>query len=225
MGQLRRGARRPGAADCRQRAFFAQRRTVRHTDQRPQLHEGLIVVARSVRRLMLHDPGRKGLFHRLFGDDGRVVVQAGKHPQHVAIHRRHRDAEADRGNGPRRVVPDAGQGPQGIVVGGQLSAVLLADDACCLLQVAHPAVIAKALPQLVQLFLPAGGKGRDVRQGGEKALVVGQRRRDPGLLQHDLAEPYMVGAGVGAEGQAALVFVEPVQQGRGNVFHLFCAPC
>ena len=27
------------------------------------------------------------------------------------------------------------------------------------------------------------------------------------------------------EGQAAAVFVEPVQEGRRNVFHLFCAPC
>ena len=79
-------------------------------------------------------------------------------------------------------------------------------------------------PELVQLFLFAGGKGRNVRQGGEKAFVVGQCRRDPGLLQHDLAEPHMVGAGVGAEGQDAVVFVEPVQECGRNVFHFFCAP-
>ena len=51
------------------------------------------------------------------------------------------------------------------------------------------------------------------------------RRRDAGLLQHDLAEPDVVGAGVGAERQDALVLVEPFQQCRGDVFHLFCSPC
>ena len=163
-------------------------------------------------------------FHCRFRDGSGVVVQTGEHPQHIAVHGGHRDAEADGRNGSRRVVPDAGQGAQGIIVGGQLSAVLLADDACSLLQVAHPAVVAKTLPEFVQLFLFAGGKGRNVRQGGEKAFVVGQCRRDPGLLQHDLAEPHMVWAGVGAEGQDAVVFVKPVQQGRGDIFHLFCAP-
>ena len=174
---------------------------------------------------MFHHPGSKGFFHLRICNDTGVIIQAGKHPQHIAVHRRHRDAKADGCNGPGGVVPDAGQGPQGIIVGGQLSAVLFADDACSLLQVAHPAVVAKTLPELVQLFLFAGGKGRNVRQGGEKAFVVGQCRRDPGLLQHDLAEPHMVGAGVGAEGQDAVVFVKPVQQGRRDVFHLFCAPC
>ena len=31
--------------------------------------------------------------------------------------------------------------------------------------------------------------------------------------------------GVLPEGQAAAVFVKPVQEGGRNVFHLFCAPC
>ena len=212
-GQLQCSARSTGGAQVGERAFFAQGRTVRHADQRSQLHKGLIVVAGRIRRLVLHHAGGERFFHCRFRDGSGVVVQTGEHPQHIAVHGGHRKAEAD------------GQGPQGIIVGGQLSAVLLADDACSLLQVAHPAVVAKTLPELVQLFFFAGGKGRNVRQGGEKAFVVGQCRRDPGLLQHDLAEPHMVGAGVGAEGQDAVVFVKPVQQGRGNVFHFFCAPC
>ena len=224
-GQLQCSARSTGGAQVGKRAFFAQGRTVRHADQRSQLHKGLIVVAGRIRRLVLHHAGGERFFHCRFRDGSGVVVQTGEHPQHIAIHGGHRDAEADGCNGSRRVIPDAGQGPQGIIVGGQLSAVLLADDACSLLQVAHPAVVAKTLPEFVQLFLFAGGKGRNVRQGGEKAFVVGQCRRDPGLLQHDLAEPHMVGAGVGAEGQDAVVFVKPVQQGRRDIFHLFCAPC
>ena len=49
--------------------------------------------------------------------------------------------------------------------------------------------------------------------------------RSFGCIMNDLAEPDVVGAGVGAEGQDALVLVEPFQQCRGDVFHLFCSPC
>ena len=114
---------------------------------------------------------------------------------------------------------------EGVVVGWQLPAVLLTDDAGGLLQVAHPAVVAQTLPELVELFFFARRQRGNVRQGGEEALIVWQRRRDAGLLQHDLAEPDVVGAGVGAEGQDALVLAEPFQQCRGDVFHLFCSPC
>ena len=208
-----------------QGALFAQGCAVGHTDQRAQLHQGLVVVPGLFRRLVFHHTGGEGLFHGRFGDDARVVVQAGKHPQHVAVHGGHRDAEADGRHRPGRVVANAGQGPQGVVVGRQLPAVLRADDLCRLLQVAHPAVVAKALPELVQLFFLAGSQRRNIRQRGEKALVVGQGRRHAGLLQHDLAEPDVVRGGVLPEGQDAAVLVEPFQQCRGDVFHLFCAPC
>ena len=111
------------------------------------------------------------------------------------------------------------------MIGGKLPAVLLTDDAGGLLQVAHPAVVAQPLPELVELFFFARRQRGNVRQGSEEALIIGQRRRDAGLLQHDLTEPDVVGAGVGAEGQDALVLVEPFQQCRGDVFHLFCSPC
>ena len=174
---------------------------------------------------MLHDPGCELPLHLRVGDQPGIVVEPGKHPQNVAVHSGHREAEADGGNGPRRVLPDAGQGQQGVVIGRQLPAVLGADDLCRFLQVAHPAVITQSLPQLVQLFLLASGQRRDIRQGGKKALVVRQRRRDPGLLQHDLAQPDMVGRRVLPEGEDAAVGVEPVQQGRSDIFHLYLSPC
>ena len=225
LGQHGGGARRAGLTQPGQRADIAQGCTVGHTDQRPQLHQGLIVIPGLFRRLMFHHPGSKGLFHLRICNDTGVIIQAGKHPQHIAVHRRYRDAKADGCNGPGSVVPDAWQGPQGGIVGGQLAAVLFADDLCGLLQVAHPAVVAKTLPQFVQLFLIAGGQRRDIRQRRQKALVIRQRRRHPGLLQHHFAEPDVVGRGVLPEGQDAVVFVKPVQQGRCNVFHLFLSPC
>ena len=212
-------------AEVGQRALRAERGTVGYADQRPQLHQGLIVVAGGSRGLVFHDTGRECPLDLGVGDEAVVVVQAGKHPQHIAVHRRHRQAEADGGDGTRRVVADAGQGAEGIVVGGQFAAVLRTDELCRLLQVPHPAVIAQTLPQLVELFLLAGGKGGDVRQSGKEPLIVGQRRRDAGLLQHDLTQPDMVRGGVGAEGQDAVVRMEPVEQGGRNVFHEMLPRC
>ena len=174
---------------------------------------------------MLHHPGCKGFFDRRICNHTGVIIQPGKHPEDIAVHCGHRNAKADGANGPGRVIPDAGQGADGVVIGWQLPAVLLTDDAGRLLQVAHPAVVAQPLPELVELFFFARRQRGNVRQGGKEALIIGQRRRDAGLLQHDLAEPDVVGAGVGAERQDALVLVEPFQQCRGDVFHLFCSPC
>ena len=122
LGQLGGGARRPGAADFRQRALSAQGCAVGHADQRTQLHQRLIVVPGLFRRLMLHDPGGKGLFYRRFCNHTRVIIQTGKHPQHIAVHGGHGKSEADGRDGSGGVLPDAGQSKQGGVVGGQLPA-------------------------------------------------------------------------------------------------------
>ena len=225
MGQFQRRAGPAGFAQRRQRTLLTERCAVRHTDQCAQLHQSLVVVARLLGGLMLHDPGRKSSFYRRFCNNARVIIQSGKHPQHISVHRRDSQPEADGRDGSRCVVPGTGQSAEGVVVGWQLPAVLLTDDAGRLLQVAYPAVVAQPLPELVELFFFARRQRWNVRQGGEEALIIGQRRRDAGLLQHDLAEPDVVGAGVGAERQDALVLVEPFQQCRGDVFHLFCSPC
>ena len=182
-----------------QRALLTQGRAVGHADQCPQLHQGLIVVAGGGGGLVLHDAGRERPLHLGVGDEAVVVVQPGEDPEHVAVHGGHRESEADGSDGPCRIVPDAGQGAESVVVGGQLTAVLLTDDLRGLLQVPHPAVIAQPLPQLVELFLLA--------------------RRDAGLLEHDLAQPDVVGRRVRAEGQDAVVRVEPIEQRGGDVFH------
>ena len=225
LGQGEGSACGPGPAERAQRALLTQGGTVGQADQRAQLHQGLIVVPGLCGRLVLHDPGRELPLHLRVGDQPGVVVEPGKHPQNVSVHGGHRETEADGCNGPRRVLPDAGQGQQGVVISRQLPAVLSADDLRCLLQIAHPAVITQPLPQLVQLFLLTSGQRGDIRQGGKEALVVGQRRRDPGLLQHDLAQPDMVGRRVLPEGEDAAVGVEPVQQGRSDIFHLYLSPC
>lgn len=72
------------------------------------------------------------------------------------------------------------------------------------------AVIAQSLPQLEELLLLHGGKGGNIRQGGDKALEVGDAGLHPGLLQHHLGDPGAVGAGLLPPRQDAPVFIVPL---------------
>ena len=53
------------------------------------------------RGLMLHDPGRKSSFYRRFCNNARVIIQSGKHPQHISVYRRDIQPEADGCDGSR----------------------------------------------------------------------------------------------------------------------------
>ena len=128
MGQFQRRAGPAGFTQRRQRTLLTERCAVRHTDQCAQLHQSLVVVARLLGGLMLHDPGRKSSFYRRFCNNVRVIIQSGKHPQHISVHCRDSQPEADGRDGSRCVVPDTGQSAEGVVVGWQLPAVLLTDD-------------------------------------------------------------------------------------------------
>ena len=173
---------------------------------------------------MVHHPLGEDFFDGGVGDGGRVVVQPGEHPQHVAVHRRGGQPEADGSDGPGGVGPHPRQSQQGVVVGGQLAAIFLTHHLGRLLQAVDPAVIAQPLPQLVQPLGVAGRQGRDVGQLPDEPLIVGQGRRHPGLLEHDLADPDVVGGGVLPERQDPVIPVKPVQQGGGNLFHRQCPP-
>ena len=63
-----------------------------------------------------------------------------------------------------------------------------------------------------ELAAIAGGKGGGVRQFGHKTLVIGQRRRDAGLLEHDLADPDMICRRLLPERQEPSIQFKPLDQ-------------
>ena len=85
-----------------------------------------------------------------------------------------------------------------------------------LLQVAHPAVVAQPLPKLQQLLLISCGQGLHRRAALHEPVEVGQHRRHPGLLEHDLRHPDAVRVADAAPRQDALVDIVPRQQRRGE---------
>ena len=93
-----------------------------------------------------------------------VLRYAGEHAQHVPVDRRLRRVKADGRYRARRIIPHAGQRPDGSVVPRELAAVLRHNDAGGLLQIAHAGIIAQALPQLRQAVFFAGCKRGDIGQ-------------------------------------------------------------
>ena len=94
---------------------------------------------------------------------------------------------------------------------------------CGRLHVPDPAVIAEPLPQLHELpFLHF----REVLHGGktfDEAVEVGDHRIHPGLLQHDLGNPYPVWAGLRAPWHLPFFRMEPGDELPLEVHDLFRA--
>ena len=77
------------------------------------------------------------------------------------------DAKRNAGHRARRVVTDARQTAQGVVVGGQVAAVLLADDAGSLLHIVDAVVVAQPLHSLRR----ASGSQAASAAGSGKAAI------------------------------------------------------
>ena len=128
-----------------------------------------------------------------------------------------RDLEGDGGHRPGGVVSHPGQGAEGGIVGGEFPLKFVHDLPGGLLQVAGPVVVAQTLPELHQLVLLHGGQIGHGGELGQEAGIIVHHRRHPGLLEHDLRQPHMVGRGVAAPGQHPGVVPEPLQQRDGQL--------
>ena len=207
-----------GGAKALCRALPAQRRAVGQAHGGPQLHQGLVEGPRPVHGDRLLQRLGHLFLHPRRGDVPIVPADPGVHPQHVAVHGRDSLPKGDGADGPGGVVPHPRQGPDRGVVRRKLTAVLLHDDFCSLFQVPGPGVVAQPLPQLHQPLLGKRRQRGHIRGFFQKPLVVVQHRRHPGLLEHDLRQPHVVGGGVVPPGEGAGVVPEPLQQGEGQSF-------
>ena len=99
----------------------AQRGPARPADARPQLHEGLVQVARagprssSARRQRLQVRASPRVTVTVAVDE----EEAREHPGHVAVHRRRRDGEGDAGHRTRGVGAEARERAQPLQRGGE----------------------------------------------------------------------------------------------------------
>ena len=113
-------------AEMLDRAVGTARCAVRQTDRCTEFHQRLVEIAGTVGRHECGEPLARLLFEFCVRDRREIVIQPRRHTQNIAVHRRNRQPERDRRHRACRVLADAGQREQFIVVGGQLAAVLLA---------------------------------------------------------------------------------------------------
>ena len=202
-----------GPADAAERAEQAGRLAVGDADGFPQFHDPLgeqrRVLSGGIGRLQQRrDMPAVGRGHHVLG----TCQQAHHHAHHVSVHRRLRFPVGDGGDGPGGVVPDAGQGPQRFGFPRQLAAVLLHDLHRRFFQVPRPAVITQALPELEEPILLHLRQGAHIGERLQEAGVILPRGFDPGLLQHDLRDPDLVGRGLLPPGQGPPVGPIPGDQ-------------
>ena len=210
-GQRLRGTTGVAQAEAPAGAAAAVRPPVGAAKSSTQLHQCLGKISCPGRihpgQCLLH------LFLEGGGVNGRAVRrQPGHQPQHIAVHRRGAQIKANGADGTGGVVADPRQSPDGGMVGGEYTPVPRQDHLGGLLQIPHPAVVPKTFPELVQVVIRAGRQRADVRQGGQKAGVIAHHGLHPGLLQHDLREPYMVRLPIPPPGQITVKAVVPGQQ-------------
>ena len=195
---------REGKAVRPERAKRTLRLRVRAAERCAKLHQALREFAAVSGGIDLAQPRGVFLFYGGVRHRRGIVRHAREHAQDVPVHGRLRLAEADRGDGPGRVVPDARKGAYLLIFLRENAAVFRDDHLRRLLQIPHPAVIAEALPELRQPVGRAGGQRGNVRQLREKAEVIAPDGLHARLLKHDLREPDVIRFAVAPPRQIAV---------------------
>ena len=172
-----------GPAFSRQRTHRAPRRSG-STHRGPQLHERLIPI-----------PGPIGI-DELAGSLPQArsrgvleVEEAGQHAPHVSIHGGHYLAVDDARDGARGVLADPRKRPETLGVLREHPAEPLPHDQGRAPEIPGPRIIAEPLPCLEHGLFVSLRKIRHRGKALHPAEVVGNRRLDAGLLEHDLGDP------------------------------------
>ena len=215
-----------GEAELRGGAAVAERRAVRQTDRRAEIHECLVQEA-CVTPHGVGD-GERGFKRTLcavFSNVDGIRRDACRDAEKIAVNSRARLSVGKRRDGTRRVASDAGELEEGIEVVREVAAVLFDDHLCRALEVARTAVVAEPLPQLHECVVVHGGEVMDARQYREKTQVVGAYDGGARLLEHDLRDPDMVRCRFVAPRQVARVGrgFAPCEQGTAEGGKDVCA--
>ena len=174
-----------------QRAIGAARPAAR-AQRGAQVHQalgvggdgGLIAIGQQVLRAL---PERA--FDRRCVGPTFDTEMAREHALHIAVEDRGACAEGEGGDGRRGRAADAGQLREQVGVAREMAAVFGHQALRAGVQIARPAVIAKAAPQGEHFVDRGCGQGGEGRKTLEKARVIADHRGHLGLLEHDLRQP------------------------------------
>ena len=208
----------PGRAAPRGDRARGAVRALRQADQRPQLHQRLVPLAR--RAVVGHQLRRAPSQPSRRRAASRVAPQAepaGQHARHVAVHQRRRAVEGDAGHRRGGVGPDSRQLAQPRRVVRHPTPVPVPQRARRRLEVAGPAVVAEPRPQREHVVLRRRGQGLDRREAVEEPSPALLHHRDPRLLQHELGHQDRVRVARAAPRQVAAVPAVPAEERRPSL--------
>ena len=182
---------------------------LRPTDERAQFHQGGIVFAGVFFR---EKPGGRGpkLFSSGAGIDRYLQVEeAGENPRDVCFDDRDRLVESKGRYRVGSVAANAGQIADQIRRFREATAVFSADGDSGGSQISGARIIAKTLPGVENVRFRGGGKSGDTREAAHPRVIVGQNRRDLGLLEHELGNQNRVWIRGAAPWEIAAFFAIP----------------
>jgi hypothetical protein len=187
-------------------------RPSREADRLAELHEGLVELARGVRREFPLEcrlkPGPDdrttdvAVFERPSGGDPESIRLEG---DHRLAEREARDGGADVRPEPREL-GEVARGP------GEVAPSFADDLPRRRVEMARPRVVPGPLPRLQNVGWGGTGERVDGGEPSKERLVPGHDRGDPRLLKEDLGDPDPVRVSVGPPRERPAVFGEPVEE-------------
>ena len=215
-----------GKAELRGGAAVTERRTVRQTYRRAEIHKGLVQeTCVTPRRVGDRECGFQRTLRRILSDIDGIRRDACRDAQKIAVNGGVRLSVGKGRDGTCRVAPNAGQCEKGVEVVREVAAVLFDDHLRRALEIARAAVVAEPLPQLHEGIVVHGGEVMDARQCREETQVVGAYDGGTCLLEHDFRDPDVIRCRFVAPRQIACVGrgLVPCEQGAAEGGKDVCA--
>ena len=207
-------ARKMCAAERFPRAFPAQRRTVRHTDNGAKFHERLAKVS----RICGIDFPQKSGISRFCGsivDIGIVCVQPAQNAQDIAVHCRSGQTQGNRTDRACRIIPYPRQSAHAFK---RLRESMFSNHLRRPVQIARAGIIPEPLPKFEDFLLRCLGKRFGRRERFEKLHIALLDRLDARLLEHEFGYKRRIGISHPAPRQIPFANAVPLQKGRHRAF-------
>ncbi len=170
-------------------------------DRGAQVHQGLVEVGSPAQG----NPPLQEFFQVLLGRGTPGMVKLRKETLedtlHVSVEGSNRLVEGQAGHGPGGVRTEAREAEKFLLRPGDFSAQIPADGLRRPVKIPGPRVISQSGPGLKNLLPRGTGQISQCWEKGQEALVIGDDRLHPGLLEHELRDQDPVRVPIPAPGE------------------------
>ena len=138
--------------------------------------------------------------------------QAGPHARDVPVHNHIRGVVSNAEDGPCRIVTHARERSRLLIIAAKMSAELFGNDFGGTVKITRAAIVTQSRPEFEHPFQGGARQASDGGKSLKEALVIGDHRRNLGLLEHDLRDQDLVRVARLPPGEVPAVLPEPAQE-------------